>query len=262
MIYQPRRSPLAKLARRMRQARACDRVSVASDQPMVSFTFDDAPLSAAKAGAYILERADARATYYVSQDLAGIDNHLGRHACEDDLIALAERGHELGCHTASHLDAAAADPDDVETDAARNRAWLTQLTGAPPRAFAFPYGEASPEAKVRLGAHYETLRGVRAGVNRAGCDRLLLKSTLLAGDGASGSAFDATPVAHDLKAVAHRGGWLIVFTHDVRQAPSAWGCTPQLLSRAVAAATDLGVQIAPVSEAFDALSQARRDAAA
>ena len=46
-------------------------IEVLSDKPLISFTFDDFPLSAATAGADILERYGARGTFYASGSLCG-----------------------------------------------------------------------------------------------------------------------------------------------------------------------------------------------
>ena len=42
--------------------------------------------------------------------------------------------------------------------------------------------------------------------------------------------------------------WLILYTHDVREAPSPWGCTPYALSRLIAHARATGCDIRTVGE--------------
>src|ERR1700759_3515022 len=81
-------------------------------RPMVSFTFDDVPKTAATVGAPLLEEYDARGTFYIAGDLVGkwSGNWIGLSA--DEIIGLHRRGHEIACHTFSHagvvdLDAAA-----------------------------------------------------------------------------------------------------------------------------------------------------------
>jgi len=49
------------------------------------------------------------------------------------------------------------------------------------------------------------------------------------------------------RAVAENA-WLILFTHDGRESPSAWGCTPGALDRLAAHARDAGCDIRTVGE--------------
>ena len=46
--------------------------------------------------------------------------------------------------------------------------------------------------------------------------------------------------------------WLILYTHDVREAPSPWGCTPDALSRLIAHARATGCDIRTVGEVLAA----------
>ena len=80
--------------------------------PMVSFTFDDTPGSAAAVGAPILDTHNARATFYVAGGL--VDKWSGHWdgISVDEIVKLHRQGHEIACHTFSHtrttdLDAAA-----------------------------------------------------------------------------------------------------------------------------------------------------------
>jgi hypothetical protein len=47
---------------------------------------------------------------------------------------------------------------------------------------------------------------------------------------------------------AKQSAWLILYTHDVAEAPSPWGCTPGTLARLAARAR---------SEAFDVVTMAQ-----
>ena len=78
--YSADRSLKGKVRRRW--ARLVDRRSsgVTLDRPMVSFSFDDAPQSAALAGARLLEERGLRGTYFISAGLAGQEGPMGRNA--------------------------------------------------------------------------------------------------------------------------------------------------------------------------------------
>ena len=57
-----------RLARHLRVAPA----KLNNSGPMVSFTFDDAPISTAKVGADTLEQYDARGTFYIAGGLVDV----------------------------------------------------------------------------------------------------------------------------------------------------------------------------------------------
>ncbi len=241
--YAPPRGPAARVDRW--RARLFERAEarVRRDVAVVSVTFDDFPRSAGYAGAEILEAAGARGTYYVSAGLAGSRNHLGALFDPQDLIRLHDAGHEIACHTAGHHDLAAAADDDVLRSVAENAATLAAY-GVKTAAsnFAYPYGEASPAAKRVLSQRFDTLRGVRPGVNRGQVDRALLRAVEINSESVE------SVIAHVADAAA-RGGWLILYTHDVRESPSRWGCRPGELTQVVRSVVDRGLEIATVADA-------------
>jgi peptidoglycan/xylan/chitin deacetylase (PgdA/CDA1 family) len=97
-----------KLARHLRPAP----FHLRNQSPMVSFTFDDAPESAATVGAGMLDEYDARATFYISGGLVDKWSGHWNGISADGIVGLHRSGHEVACHTFSHvraidLDAAA-----------------------------------------------------------------------------------------------------------------------------------------------------------
>ena len=74
-----------------------------NDTPMVSFTFDDVPKSAATVGAAILEQHDATGTYYVIGGQVGTSAAWWDMVDGEDIADLHRRGHEIACHTFSHM---------------------------------------------------------------------------------------------------------------------------------------------------------------
>ena len=118
--------------------------------------------------------------------------------------------------------------------------------GAAPIHFAYPYGEVSPRAKALLAGRYASLRGVHKGLVHDGGDR-----NQLPGVGIEGPDGEATARAWIDRAVAEQA-WLILYTHDVRETPSAWGCTPDALERLIAHARDAGCDIRTVGEVLAA----------
>jgi peptidoglycan/xylan/chitin deacetylase (PgdA/CDA1 family) len=208
---------------------------------VVSFTFDDFPASAER-GAEILERAGARGTFYLCVGRLGEEGPQGQIAGEPLVRGLRDRGHEIGCHTLSHLRAADTKPAAFQDDLIANNSALSDRFGIAARSFAFPYGSVTPTAKAAAGALYSTSRTTRAGINRGTFD-----ANLLRGNSIYGSSFSEA-VRSLVGDCASRGGWLIFYTHDVATMHSQYGCAPEVLVELVALAKARGCDILPVAE--------------
>lgn len=230
-----------KLRRRWARLRHRRPARLDLDRPVVSFTFDDVPASAVHLGAPVLEAHQARGSWYLCSGLFGRDGHMGRFADAGDAKRLVQAGHEIACHTRDHIDCHRAADDALLADVQANVAALRAL-GGQARHFAFPYGEVGPRAKRLLGGRYGSLRGVHAGLVRDGDDRNQLPAVGIEGEDGLGRARDWIDRAADQSA------WLILFTHDVRDAPSPWGCTPAALDALVRHARARGCDIRTVGE--------------
>lgn len=243
--YSPPSGPAGRLRRLAARFAERDPLAYRLPASLVSFSFDDAPKSSTTTGAAMLESRGWRATFYIASGFEGGATHLGVMHDAEDLVRLAASGHEIGCHTFAHADAAGQPAEATAEDCARNRVRLAELGFPAPRTFAFPYGETSPEAKRALRDQYAALRGVRHGVNRTGMDRALLKAVALDGEAAGlDAALDAVLDA------ASRPGWLIFYGHDVRASPSRWGCTADFLETVCNAVASSGLEVATVADAL------------
>lgn len=238
-------SLVGKVRRRLVRLRHRRPARLRLERPTVSFTFDDVPASGAREGGRILEAQGARGTWYVCAGLFDTDGHMGRYAGEAEIGALAAQGHEIACHTFSHLDCGAEDGPAIAADAARNVAALGAL-GLTARHFAYPYGEVSPHAKATLDGRYGSLRAVHRGLVRPGGDLNQLPAVGIEGD--DGEALARLWID---RAAAERA-WVILFTHDVRETPSPWGCTPAALERLIVHARQRGCDIRTVGQVLDA----------
>lgn len=250
--YIPSGGLSGKLARLSARIRARRPITAEIDRPMVSVTFDDFPRSAAETAAPELERRGWRATWYAACGFEGTENHLGALFTGEDIKRLTAAGHEIGCHTYAHGDAARMEPAALLADCARNR---TQLAGmgvsGPLHSFAFPYGEASAPAKTALSGEYRALRGVWPGINRRGDDLNLLKAVGLDG-GEAGLDAALSRIAE----LGEQPGWLIFYGHDVRRTPSEWGCTPDHFKTVCEAIEASGADMLTVGAALDRLEAA------
>ena len=102
----------------------------------------------------------------------------------------------------------------------------TQAGLPEPATFAYPYGDVSVPAKRALAERFALLRGLHHG---------LIDDARRPQPGARRSASRArtarpSPAAGWTRPSAARA-WLILYTHDVCDSPSAWGCTPAALGR-------------------------------
>jgi peptidoglycan/xylan/chitin deacetylase (PgdA/CDA1 family) len=232
-----------RYARLRRRRKLCGRPA----RPIVSFTFDDVPESAAVAGAGALEARGWRGTFYISAGLFGREGPMGRYAGSEDVRRLARAGHEIGCHTYSHLECGPAAPDRIAREVEINAAALAELCGGPPRTFAYPFGDVSCEAKTELAPRFRLLRALHPGLARQGTDLNLTPAVPI--DGPEGESRGALWIER----AARRRSWLILCLHDVADDRSFWGCTPEALARLIARAEARGCDILPVAEALDRL---------
>jgi peptidoglycan/xylan/chitin deacetylase (PgdA/CDA1 family) len=218
---------LRKAARHSRSAPFVMR----NDAPLVSFTFDDVPETAYTNGATILEQHDVRGTFYIAAGILGATDRHWRVIDSVQTRALYDRGHEIGCHTFSHVRVDALDAAAVDEECERNAAALGALCpGLEMTNFCYPFGRVSLPRKRQLGRRFDTCRGIYEGINAGIADLALLRVVEL---------YDRTLTPEKLKRVLRetreRNGWLIFYTHDVAETPSWIGCSPRRLRETIAA---------------------------
>jgi len=240
--YTADRSLKGKLRRRLVRLQSRRPARVALERPMVSFSFDDAPVTAVETAGAMLEARGARGTYFISAGLAGQDSRMGRYATREQVRAAGARGHEIGCHTFSHLDCGAADGAAIAGDIARNDQALRDWGLAPTTTFAYPYGDVCPASKTIAGRRFRLARALHHGLVETGADLNQAPAV-----GIEGS--DGLDVAlRWLQRAVERKAWLILYSHDVRPEPSPVGCTPQDLALLLDAALAADVDVVTVAE--------------
>ena len=243
--YLPGSGLISRFNRRWARFAARAPMRVDLDHAIVTFTFDDFPKSAATTGAEALERRGWTGTYYASAAFAGGETHHGEMFDMGDIVRLTAAGHEIGCHTYGHLDASSVQTSELMTDVMRNaRALEAMGLDQDITSFAFAYGEATPAAKRALGERFATLRGIQADINRGECDRHLLKSVPV--DGGEAGIDRAVEAAQSLP---RHPGWLIYYAHDIQDAPTQWGCTPDQFERVCRAVEESGARVMTMAEA-------------
>jgi len=240
--YSPDRSLKGKLRRRIVRLQSRRPAHVALERPMVSFSFDDVPISAIDTAGAMLEARGARGTYFICAGLNGQDSRMGAYATRAQLHAAQARGHEIACHTFSHLDCGAADGVAIASDVARNDEALADWGLPRTTTFAYPYGDVSHAAKQVTGDRFALSRALHHGLVETGSD--LNQAPAVGIEGPDGEQV----ALRWLERAAQRKAWLILYTHDVREAPSPVGCTPAAFRHLVDAAVKAGFDIVTVAE--------------
>jgi peptidoglycan/xylan/chitin deacetylase (PgdA/CDA1 family) len=218
----------------------------------LSVCFDDFPRSAWTEGGRILRDHGVRGTFYVCGRLCGTawDGQAMFEA--NDLPAIHEEGHELACQTFHHLSCLRAGRSELDSSVRSNQAFVREHVGdVELRSFAYPYGDASVTAKRFLVGRFASVRGVDPGVNAGTLDIGQLKAV-----GLEVGKRPFEEVEEWVRRAAARRAWLVVYTHDVRPAPSHYGCRPEDLDRLLRVAKAAGLRILPVDRALQAVTNA------
>ncbi|HEY4077865.1 MAG TPA: polysaccharide deacetylase family protein [Rhizomicrobium sp.] len=224
------------------------RVSAIWPHGVVSFTFDDFPKSALSAGGAILERHGVRGTYYTAFGLAGTQGSPGAMFEIDDVRAAHARGHEVACHTYAHINCAKAGTVQMRSEVDANAAAATSvIEGLALANFSYPFGGVSSQARRTLGPRFSCCRGIQPGINEGVPDYTELRANKI-----YASLFDEGQMRGIIDRNRSVGGWLVFYTHDVVEAPSAYGCTGDQLESVVAYAASRS-PILPVREVVSAM---------
>ncbi len=215
----------------------------APPRAMVSFTFDDAPASAAATAAPMLEAAGYRGVYFVASSyMDGADGVIAPYADWSAVKALAARGHEIACHTHGHRNCAVIGPREAAAETERNARALEQHGLAAPATFAYPFGDVSAAAKAALAPRFKLLRATHPGLIARGGDLNQAPAVAVEGPHAVETA------THWLQRAKAQNAWLILYTHDVTEAPSPYGCTPAAFQAVVDLVARMGLEVVTVRE--------------
>ncbi|MFZ6861101.1 polysaccharide deacetylase family protein [Undibacterium sp. Ji67W] len=220
-------------------------LNLGKQRGVVSFSFDDVPASACRLGAEILERYEAKGTFYVCGGLTErIEQSEMCHSVQD-LQNLHAQGHEIACHTFSHTNCANTGLAALKADWKRNQDFFSrhqlQQTG-----FAFPFGAYDLPSKIaasRLFA-YSRITGGGTQIGRADLNALRAQALYA-------QSTNADTILELIQQTATEGGWLIFYSHEVSPNPGPWGTTPEQLETALRIAKQLGCKVLPVAQGIE-----------
>jgi peptidoglycan/xylan/chitin deacetylase (PgdA/CDA1 family) len=106
------------------------------DRPHFSLTFDDGPGGGTQWTLELLERAGAKATFFL------VGSEVERHP--DMARAVRDGRHELGSHSMHHLDHAESERADALADMVEGANAIQRVLGMEPRLYRAPYGHFVP----------------------------------------------------------------------------------------------------------------------
>ncbi len=218
------------------------------NEPVISFTFDDAPASAFENGGAVLSKYGFAGTYYIA--LSFLDNKTsevcftGKH-----LERCLDAGNELACHTFSHINFYKTDEKTIEEDLDKNSEELKKLfPGRRFKNFAYPLGEQTLVGKKLVRDRFRSARGIAPGINRGRTDLNSLKAIQLYEDR---NALDY--IYQQIAEVKRSNGWLIFYTHDVRRNYSAYGCSQHYFEAVVKKCYETKIKVMTVNQVLDAV---------
>jgi peptidoglycan/xylan/chitin deacetylase (PgdA/CDA1 family) len=166
------------------------------------------------------------------------------HYDADDVRNLLAGGHELASHTFSHVSARTV-------PAAVYAAEITRGAVGTSRNFSYPYGEVTLATKRAAGRLCASCRGTQPGVNGPQADLNLLRANAL-----YSASVDVNQIRDLMTQHSGAGRWLIFYTHDVRDNPSPYGCTPAYFEKVVDWAVGMPARVVTVAAALSALGTA------
>lgn len=207
----------------------------------VSLTFDDG-VASQLAAADLLEARGVRGTFFVPSGFVGRRGYLRW----GDVGALADRGHEIGGHTASHARITELDARSARREVEDDRRALV-AHGVAPVTFAYPYGACDdPTASIVREAGYRAARAVGG-----------IVETLPPQDAhrlRTPNSPRRWTTAEQLQAFAltaeHQRGWLIVPFHHITADPgsSSYATSPADLASFVDWLLARGADVRPVRD--------------
>lgn len=248
-IYSPSKTLPARINRRLIPFRAKRNLSIKLDRPIISLTFDDCPKSVIDNAIPAIEREGWQASLYMAMGLCGTTNHLGLHMSEDDVKAAYASGHEIAGHTFNHVDITTISTDKFKQEIDTNQSKLNELGLPRCETFAYPYGQTNVVAKKYMEKTFKGARGINGHVHRSSIDLNQINSNRLY------SGQDCKNIIRDISELDQNPGWMTIFTHDVRDNPSAFGCTPDEFEQVISSIKNSDARVMTVANAIDYLEK-------
>jgi peptidoglycan/xylan/chitin deacetylase (PgdA/CDA1 family) len=112
----------------------------------VMFTFDDGDAEQYSLGAAELKKYGFKGVFFIMTIATGKPKYISR----EQIKALSDDGHIIGCHTWDHHDVRKYTEEDWVKQAVETKQKLEEITGKPVDYFAYPFGAWNKEAIPHL----------------------------------------------------------------------------------------------------------------
>ncbi len=216
------------------------------NEPVISFTFDDAPGSAFVNGGNILSKYGMCGTFYISLSLMhDIDPSVRFTA--DHVRGAIERNHEIGCHTYGHTELYTVSLEKGMEDIDKNQLEMQNIApGTKLENFSYPFGSQTRPIKKFISNRFRSARGIEEGINGSRTDMFNLRSVKLYEHRNS-----LEYIFQKIEAARESKAWLIFYTHDVREDHTEWGCSPAYFEAVVKKCMEEKIKVLTINEAIN-----------
>lgn len=222
------------------------KIDIKLQKPVISFTFDDAPVSAFLHGGNILAKFGFGGTFYISLSLMNGPEPETRFTSAHLKNIVAQHS-ELGCHTYGHTDLSKTNAAKGIADIQRNQEVLqTLLPGMEFKNFSYPFGSETRPVKEFASQRFRSARGIDEGINLEGTDLCNLKTVKL-----YEGKYPLQYIFEKIEEAEKCNGWLIFYTHDVTEKYTDWGCSPAYFEAVVHECAKRGITVATINEALN-----------
>ena len=222
-----------------------------------SLTFDDYGVDSWYSMRDIFLKYNVKATFFVSQFHTLSDREVNK------LKTLQQDGHEIGCHTYSHLGIGR----DFNYDNNRIDEYLNSQiipaynnmknAGFNPVSFAYPYGEHNDAYDNAVRSYFPYLRTTASDDNRrlSQLDEIFHKKgehyNILAGDGIDNHYNnDIKEVREALIKARENGEIITLYAHRVEDDNSSYAISPQKLENIIKIAQEVGLKFYTFKESY------------
>ena len=204
----------------------------------VSLSFDDGWRCSYEQGLPILDEAQLPSTHYIISGYLD-DQQFPRYMNLDHLRDLTARGHEIGCHTASHKRLPTETQRIIEEEILLSRRYLERLVGSV-ETFSYPYGEYDQRiVAVVKRAGFLGARSVHDGLNDEGVDPFVLKCKAVT------LRTTIREVRKWIEAARHRQAWLVLMFHQIDHEGRPRVVLPRCSGRSLGISSTLAYRLSP-----------------
>ncbi len=176
----------------------------------------------------------------------------GTYMHAGQLKTLLREGHEVGSHTASHMDLANIGPKEAIRQVTESGTKIRDLSLGQNLTFAYPYGASNKEVmRMVYDASYVGARGVNPGFNYTSSNRFALK------------AYTVTPdttleeVSGWIQHAKAKKAWLILIFHEIDDEQGAYSTSPEFLKAILYLINEYTLQTVTIAEGLEIMNQAQ-----